>query len=151
MSTKNNGTFQKIGERIKLFRVENSLTLVQLADIIGISHGSLSGLENNKSKPSAETLASFCLYTDINIEWLLTGKGNKNREEKKIEKQNVNKKAKILGEVEEWLNEEIRINPGRETWFELQMIDSFESFKKWKRKRDETVDSGNNFPSSKVA
>lgn len=54
MSTKNNEIIDGIGERIKSFRLENNLTLVQLSDLIKISHGSLSGLENNKSKPSAE-------------------------------------------------------------------------------------------------
>ena len=35
----------------------------------------LSDLENDKSLPSATTLANLSIYTDLNIYWLLTGKG----------------------------------------------------------------------------
>jgi len=66
---------KKIGNRLKKYRESIGIKLVPFSILIGISHGSLSGLENNKSKPSAETLASICLNTDLNIYWLLTGEG----------------------------------------------------------------------------
>lgn len=78
--------------------------------------------------------------------WIMTGEGPK-----RIDDAAKHRKLEILNEVEEWLVEEMKKNPGRETWFELQLMDNFESFKKWKRKRDEAKDSGQNFPSSKVA
>ncbi|NIU58266.1 MAG: helix-turn-helix domain-containing protein, partial [Phycisphaerae bacterium] len=69
------GVENNLGERLKLWRKSVSLTGTQVAEMIGISQGSLSELENNKSLPSADTLAKLLLYTNINILWLLTGRG----------------------------------------------------------------------------
>ncbi len=48
---------------------------MQLSRLIKVSQGSLSDLENDKSLPSATTLANLSIYTDLNIYWLLTGRG----------------------------------------------------------------------------
>ena len=45
-----------LGQRIKAARVYNGITLVELAEKTGATHGYLSNLENNKRKPSIETL-----------------------------------------------------------------------------------------------
>jgi len=47
----------------------------QLAKLIHISQGSLSDIENNKSLPSADTIAKLYQHTNLNIIWLLLGKG----------------------------------------------------------------------------
>ncbi|MCH7622943.1 MAG: diguanylate cyclase, partial [Nitrospinae bacterium] len=47
----------------------------ELAKLITISQGSLSDIENNKSLPSADTISKIYLSTNINIVWLLTGRG----------------------------------------------------------------------------
>jgi len=64
-----------IGKRIRSYRKEKGLKVKELAQIIGISQGSLSDIENEKTKPSADTLSSIVRNTDINPYWLLTGKG----------------------------------------------------------------------------
>lgn len=64
-----------IGERIKEYRRSKNLTMGQLSKIIGISQGSISDLENSKSKPSSDTFESFLRHTDINLRWLITGEG----------------------------------------------------------------------------
>lgn len=78
-------------------------------------------------------------------EWIMTGKGPK-----RIEDATIYRKFDILNEIEEWLTEEVKNNPRRESWFELQMLDNFESFKKWKRKRDEAKSGESEFPASKI-
>ncbi|MDD2467315.1 MAG: helix-turn-helix transcriptional regulator [Desulfobulbus sp.] len=150
MSTKNIVITGKIGDRIKSFRIEKKLTLVQLSDLIGISHGSLSGLENNKSKPSAETLSSFCLYTDIDIKWLLTGEKTKKSQEK-AERAEETRKFDILNEVEKWLGEEVKKDPKNEIWFQIQFEKKFPDFKTWKEEGDETERHRSVYPTSKVA
>ncbi len=150
MSTKNIVTTGTIGDRIKSFRIEKKLTLVQLSDLIGISHGSLSGLENNKSKPSAETLSSFCLYTDIDIEWLLTGEKTKKSREK-TEKAEETRKFDILNEVEEWLGEEVKKDPKNEIWFQIQIEKSIAGFKKWKEEKEESAAAAAYSSTRKVA
>lgn len=64
-----------VGERLRLWRKSAMLKLLDVKKMIGVSQGSLSDLENNKSLPSAGTLTQLCLKTDLNICWLLTGKG----------------------------------------------------------------------------
>lgn len=62
-----------IGGRIKKYREGKGLKVAAFAGIIGISQGSLSDIENGKTKPSAETLAKIVRNTDIDSMWLLTG------------------------------------------------------------------------------
>jgi len=52
---------------------------MELSRLIKVSQGSLSDLENDKSLPSATTLANLCVHTDLNIYWLLNGRGPINR------------------------------------------------------------------------
>ncbi len=63
------------GQRLRAWRKSVPLKLMELSGKIRVSQGSLSDLENDKSLPSATTLANLSIYTDLNIYWLLTGKG----------------------------------------------------------------------------
>ena len=64
-----------VGKRLKRWRKHSMLKLVELSKKIRVSQGSLSDIENDKSLPSATTLANFCMFSNINIYWLLTGRG----------------------------------------------------------------------------
>lgn len=64
-----------VGNRIRQWRKAIPIKGYELAKILKISQGSLSDIENNKSLPSADTIAKFHTNTNINILWLLTGKG----------------------------------------------------------------------------
>lgn len=139
----NSPNFDAVFSRIK---GETDIKSVrQLSEIIGRKHPTVSAAkskDNFSASWAYEIEKKYGLLTG----WIMTGEGPK-----RINEATKSRKLEILNQVEEWLTEEIRINPGRETWFELQMMDFFESFKKWKRKRDETINSRDNFPSSKVA
>lgn len=71
----NQNTPETVGSRLRLWRKSSMMKLLDVKKMIGVSQGSLSDLENNKSLPSATTLTQLCLRTDLNICWLLTGKG----------------------------------------------------------------------------
>ncbi|QPJ64628.1 MAG: helix-turn-helix transcriptional regulator [Candidatus Nitrohelix vancouverensis] len=75
MQEKKLGTAKFLGERIRQWRKSLPLKSYELAKLINISQGSLSDIENNKSLPSADTIAKLYKYTNINIIWLLTGQG----------------------------------------------------------------------------
>lgn len=64
-----------IGKRLRAWRKSVPLKLTELSCLIKVSQGSLSDLENDKSLPSATTLANLSTYTDLNIYWLLVGEG----------------------------------------------------------------------------
>jgi len=68
-----------LGSRLRHWRKSIGLKGYQLAMKIGISQGSLSDIENNKSLPSAETLAKLHKITGLNIIWLLMGDGPMHR------------------------------------------------------------------------
>ena len=65
-----------IGTRVRRFRNYKKLTLAQLSAEIGISLNSLASIETGKTKPSSDTLESLVESTDINPDWLITGRGN---------------------------------------------------------------------------
>lgn len=62
-----------IGERIKYLRRKQGLSLQELADIIGKSKGNISGYENNKYEPSAQTILALAKYFKISTDWILSG------------------------------------------------------------------------------
>lgn len=63
------------GERIKTYRKNKGLKGYQLATLIGVSSGTLSDIENEKTTPKAETIQKLIRHTDINSVWLMTGEG----------------------------------------------------------------------------
>lgn len=75
MQEKKSGTANFLGDRLRQWRKSIPMKSYELAKLIHISQGSLSDIENNKSLPSADTLAKIYQSTNINIIWLLTGKG----------------------------------------------------------------------------
>lgn len=64
-----------VGARLRYWRKLSGLRLVDMAELINVSQGSLSDLENDKSLPSSGTLIGLCQKTELNICWLLTGQG----------------------------------------------------------------------------
>ena len=68
-------TNSTLGKRLKSYRKHSMLKLIEFSKKIRLSQGSLSDLENDKSLPSATTLTNICMFSDINIYWLLTGRG----------------------------------------------------------------------------
>jgi len=75
MQENNSGAIQSLGDRLREWRRSIPLKSYELARLISISQGSLSDIENKKSLPSADTIAKIYFNTNINIIWLLTGKG----------------------------------------------------------------------------
>ncbi len=84
MRDKRKGTAKNLGTRLRQWRKTLPLKSYELAKLIKISQGSLSDIENNKSLPSADTIAKLYQYSDLNIIWLLLGKGPMNYERKGV-------------------------------------------------------------------
>lgn len=64
--------------RIRIIHLRKSLEMNQreFSDLVGISQGTLSLLENGKTRLSLETLKRFLDKTKVNPYWLLSGKGD---------------------------------------------------------------------------
>lgn len=68
---------KNLGYRLKKARSEKRLTQMEVAKIIGISHGTLSGYERDYRDPDTETLSKLASLYDVSLDWLLTGEENK--------------------------------------------------------------------------
>lgn len=80
MNNKTSKKIRLVGTRIREWRKMIPFKGYELAKVLKISQGSLSDIENNKSLPSADTIAKFHTNTNVNILWLLTGKGPMTKE-----------------------------------------------------------------------
>lgn len=78
-------TVRYLGPRLKGWRKSLSLKAGELAALIAVAPSSLSAIENKKSLPSGDTLASLCMMTEIDVHWLLTGRRGKIRPHSKTE------------------------------------------------------------------
>lgn len=68
-------SFDQIGDRITFIRLMQGKTVEEFSSLLGISKGNLSDLENSRNKPSYEVIACMAEYSDINSEWIISGKG----------------------------------------------------------------------------
>lgn len=135
--------FEVIWRRIKL--ETNLKSLQSLANIIKISQPAVSEMKAKKKFPPGWAYLvgkEFGLLT----EWIMTGEGPK-----RIEELSKSRKFRILDELEEWLSGEIKADPGREIWFEIQAKDSFTAFKAWKEEKEGKAEVAATWPASKVA
>ena len=62
-----------LGTRLREWRKAAGLKSFELARLIKMSQGSLSDVENNKSFPSANTLAGIRKHTDMDMDYLFFG------------------------------------------------------------------------------
>lgn len=66
-----------IGARIKQLRKEKSLSQKAFADLLSTSSGYISEVESGKTMPGGNFFISLKRALDVDINWLLTGEGEK--------------------------------------------------------------------------
>lgn len=66
---------ETINERFSYAIKETGKKKIEIAETIGISSASLSQICSGRTKPSNQTIKSFCDNYGISREWLETGKG----------------------------------------------------------------------------
>lgn len=64
-----------INNRVKLIRKKWKLTQIEFADRIGITQGTLSGIEKGNVSVSNQNIIAICREFDINESWLRNGVG----------------------------------------------------------------------------
>lgn len=62
-----------LGERIREIRKKNKMNQTEFSNLIGVSQGTLSELEQNKYNPSLETILAIIKVFNINATWFLFG------------------------------------------------------------------------------
>lgn len=66
-----------LGERIREIRKNNQMNQTEFANLIGVSQGTLSELEQNKFNPSLETILAIINGFNVNATWFLLGHTSK--------------------------------------------------------------------------
>ena len=67
---------QEIGKRLRLIRERMGITQAELGNKLGIQSQHVSKYERGKTVPTWENLIKLNERYDVNINWLLTGKGS---------------------------------------------------------------------------
>lgn len=62
-----------IGTRIKELRKKHSLNQTELGKIVGLSHGTLAGIESGNNNATTETIIKLCEYFKVSSDYLLFG------------------------------------------------------------------------------
>ncbi len=61
----------EFGKRFKKYRLENNMTQVEVANLIGIDQTNISNWENDKTRPEYENLIKLSQIYDVSIDELL--------------------------------------------------------------------------------
>lgn len=92
---------QDISYRLKEFFNELRLSQVKVARDLETSPAHVNDIFNGRSNPTSNTLVKICKTYDLNINWLLTGNGNKtisetnNKSNKNIDSEIINMQNEI--------------------------------------------------------
>ena len=71
-------------DRLKKIMTHHHLTASQFADQVGVQRSSISHILSGRNKPSLDFILKVTgTFSDVDIYWLLNGKGNFPNEEKK--------------------------------------------------------------------
>lgn len=65
-----------VGSRLKLLRDNAMLNQGSFADSLGLKQGSLSDIERGKAYPSVDVLIKIKSIYNVNLDWLISGKGD---------------------------------------------------------------------------
>jgi hypothetical protein len=127
-------------ETLKRIEIATGIkTMTELARIVGSTQQYVSKKSREGEFPVTWAYEVAKKY-DLSTDWIMLGEYKKK-----------NSEIKILNELEEWVAEEIKGQPKKEDWLEIQLQESFPSFKKWKEGKEKSENHLSDFPSSKVA
>ena len=85
--------------------------------------------------PKADALFNICETYDVNLNWLIAGRGSKdlNLAVSKVKISNFPE----IEELQEWITEICREEPDRRAWFRMELKDKLPLFAEWLKKRHE--------------
>ena len=63
--------FDDFKNRLRDLRLENNLTMEELANKVGCTRGAISNFENGNRKPSLDILISLADYFNVSIDYLV--------------------------------------------------------------------------------
>ena len=113
-----------LGQRMKHARTLKKMTQSFVAETIGIDDTTISKYENDKSEPDLATIRKMSELYDTNVNWLITGKGDRENRHFSDPHVSVSHEFIFAGKKERLTEEEAR-----------HLRDSLEMFRLLKEKR----------------
>lgn len=92
-----------IGGRIRFLRKKNEMSQEQVANSIGKTKSNMSGYENDKFEPSAQTIIAICRLFSVKTDWLLL------EDDSIIETDSPSIDAALINELRQ-LDHEVKVN-----------------------------------------
>jgi transcriptional regulator with XRE-family HTH domain len=117
-----------ISSRFKQIRLEQKMTQKDFGLSLEIGPTTVSKIEKSKKTISCEVLVFLRQKYKTDINWLLTG-------EMQSEQSCQIGKFHFLDDLYCWLEEIVREDSERSTWFRIELLDKFPLFNEWLKKR----------------
>ena len=65
-----------LGKRLREIRTHKNLTQLDFGKLLGVTKQAVANVESSHSNPSIAFLSKLIEIFDVNVNWLITGKGN---------------------------------------------------------------------------
>ncbi len=122
--------FERVKEETKI------KTLKELAHFLGKTPQNISNKKKTKKFP-VEWAYRIGQEFNLLTEWIMTGTGPKRLDEKGTEIDQVKSlQNDIVCEIDNWLTQLEKDDPGRKEWFRCDFEDKYPRFAEWKRKEE---------------
>jgi hypothetical protein len=122
--------FSEIWERVKM-KTEMK-TFTELASLVGTTSQYVSRKKKENDFPVTWAY-EIAQKNGLSTDWIMTGRSTKKHEEA-----NEKRQFEIFNQAEEWLTEEVKKNPKKEIWFEVEFEKAFQEFKEWKEGKEKS-------------
>ncbi len=109
------------GQRIRFVRKALNLSQHEFAATLKVNASAISQMETNRIKPSLETLLLMSKQHNVNLHWMITGKGDMFD---KSPKSAVYKSNQKLDELKDFLTEQLhQITKAKEEYYQTDVLD----------------------------
>jgi len=145
MSTENTQYVKKILSRLK--EVYNLRYDSELANLLGVKQSTLSTW---KSRNNIDYDLIFAFCENINIDWLLTGEGEKYKKKDKDKDGEITKLPDIpVEKIKMWLDEFwAGADPKQKAWLEIEFERHFPEYREWLEKKGQNSKHNDTPPQS---
>ena len=122
----------EIGNRLKQIRERLNFSVEKLCEIIKEKPYRIRDIEKGKQKCPPEVLKKYLEYFQVNLNWLLTGKGPMWINEKMLPTDGY---EDIASPIKKWIDYFLlRASEEEKTWFKIQFCKCFPEYLEWLEK-----------------
>lgn len=118
--------FDEVWDRVK--KETDIKKLRQLAEVVESTQQNISNRKKAKSFPVTWAY-QISKKSNLNIEWILEGTGP-------IRPDQPNREIEIINQIEKWVTETEKKEPGALSWFKFDFRKKYPEFDKWEKREE---------------